>query len=75
MSITDLLFGRAETEDIGSFDANEGKDLELHVRQCGRRFRALDRKLDVVIRLLVVFFIAMVVNVPGALKLLLAMVQ
>lgn len=75
MSLSDLLFGRAESDDLGGFDANEGKDLELHVRQCGRRFRALDRKLDVVIRLLVIFFIAMVVNVPGALKLMLAMVQ
>lgn len=75
MSLSSLIFGASTEDDMGGFDVNEAKDLELHVRQCGRRFRALDRKLDVVIRLLVIFFIAMVVNVPGALKLLLAMVQ
>lgn len=75
MSLFGTLFSSSADEDVGGFDANEAKDLELHVRQCGRRFRALDRKLDVVIRLLIIFFIAMVVNVPGALKLMLAMVQ
>lgn len=75
MSISSIIFGSRQDDDVGGFDANEAKDLELHVRQCGRRFRALDRKLDVVIRLLIIFFIAVVVNVPGALKLMLAMVQ
>ena len=36
-------------------DENEAKDLGLHVRQCERRYRALNSKLNLVILILLMF--------------------
>lgn len=73
VSVSDL-FGRVKDDDSGGFDESESADLGLHVRQCARRYRALDRKLDIVIRLILVLLCLYVLNVPGGLKLLLALV-
>jgi hypothetical protein len=72
MALSDL-FGRAKDEDVGGFDENEAGDLALHVRQCTRRYRALDRKLDLVIRLIIVLLGLYVLNVPGGVKMMLAL--
>jgi hypothetical protein len=70
MALSDL-FGRANDDDVGGFDENEAGDLALHVRQCTRRYRALDRKLDLVIRLIIVLLCLYILNVPGGLKMML----
>jgi hypothetical protein len=45
MAITDILgFGRED--DKGVFDQNEAADLDFHVRQCTKRYNALNLKLS-----------------------------
>jgi hypothetical protein len=67
------FFERAKDEDIGGFDENEAGDLALHVRQCTRRYRALDRKLDLVIRLMIVLLCLYVLNVPAGVRMMLTL--
>lgn len=51
------------------FDENESKDLGMHVRQCGRRYRALDRKLNFLIKLVAIGFLIMYAsNIPSVVK-------
>lgn len=52
----------ADDPDLGRFDENEVNDLPLHVRQCGRRFRALDKKLNTAIRLILVLCFLYAIN-------------
>lgn len=54
MPLLDIIGVTAPTADPVTFDENEVKDLALHVRQCGRRYRALDAKLNIAIRLILV---------------------
>lgn len=50
--LLDILGIKATDADLGAFDTDEASDLPLHVRQCGRRYRALDAKLNTAIRLI-----------------------
>lgn len=52
--LLDILGVRPMDDDLGRFDESEANDLALHVRQCGRRFRALDSKMNTAIRLILV---------------------
>lgn len=68
MAFTDV-FGTKESEDAGGFDENESEDLSLHVRQCGRRYRALDRKLTMTLRLVMLLVaINLLTSSSGALQ-------
>lgn len=52
MALLDSLFRRESEDPLAAFDENEASDLSLHVRQCGRRYAALNSKLDYVTKLI-----------------------
>lgn len=65
MALSDLISTSAD-DDIGGFDQNEADDLKLHVRQCARRYRALDKKLTLAIRLmLIIVALHLLTSIPG----------
>lgn len=66
------IFGRAKEDELSGFDQNEGDDLQLHVRQCARRYLALDRKLVLVVRMMMVLIALYIASVPGAVSALVA---
>lgn len=71
--LLDILGVGKPDADLGAFDADEADDLPLHVRQCGRRYRALDAKLNTAIRLILLLCILYAVNNLPAVKTLLGM--
>ena len=52
MAFLDVFLGRRLEDPEDEFDEQEATDLPLHIRQCGRRYRSLDAKLNLVVRLM-----------------------
>lgn len=73
MSLIDAIFGRENADPLGAFDEKEAEDLSLHIRQCGRRYRALNAKLDLVTRLVLLLCGLYVLNNIASVRTLLGL--
>lgn len=72
MALWEILVGGGNrADDEGEFDKSEAGDLALHVRQCTRRYRDLDGKLNLAIRLIMVLCLMYLLNNVAAVKALL----
>ena len=73
-TLTEIFFGKREAYDIdedplANPDMDETKDLPLHVRQCGRRYGVLNKRLynmegrfDITNRLILFIIVVLLVN-------------
>jgi hypothetical protein len=52
MALRDIF--RSSNDPLAEFDENEATDLSLHIRQCGRRYKAQNNKLDMITGLILV---------------------
>ena len=66
--ITDIVFGGGQKAGDEDFDKNEAGDLAFHVRQCTRRYREMDTKLNLAIRLILVLCLLYMINNAAAVK-------
>lgn len=71
MALWEVIVGGHKSDDEGEFDQNEASDLALHVRQCTRRYRDLDGKLNLAIRLILCLCLMYLLNNVAAIKTLL----
>lgn len=61
MGIWDIIIGSKPDLDE-DFDKSEQTDLALHVRQCTRRYRDLDQKINLAIRLILILCLMYLLN-------------
>lgn len=71
MALWEVIVGGNRADDEGEFDQSETADLALHVRQCTRRYRDLDGKLNLAIRLILCLCLMYLLNNVAAIKALL----
>lgn len=68
MALWEIIVGGHRADDEGEFDQNEAGDLAFHVRQCTRRYRDLDGKLNLAIRLILVLCLMYLLNNVASIK-------
>ena len=47
MAFLDIIAQGKDRDPLDAFDEDEGTDLALHVRQCGRRYKALKSDMSI----------------------------
>lgn len=72
MALSDIL-SRRENDSLGEFDENEAKDIALHVRQCGRRYKAMNDKLDTLTKLILFLCLMYALSNVAAMKALIGL--
>jgi hypothetical protein len=65
MDFLDVLTKGKEGDPLDAFDEDEGTDLQLHVRQCGRRYKALKADMSVLKKMGLFCCIALVARYFG----------